>query len=349
MKRFIILLTATLATLSSRADEIHTTDGFVLKGKVSSINSTTLTLETGPFGTLSIPRETVTTLLMDQPASVRLDDKSVWVGTVSTPKAGTIQVAGTRGSTSAELDQVTDLWPQGAEDPRIAAKQAELDAQKRNWKTEATVSVNGKSGNTTERNFAASVESVLSGPEDELKLYARYNKNSTDGVKSSEETIGGAQYSSFGDDKLGWYVRAELERDPFENIDLRTTVAGGPTYRWVNEDHYKLSGRSGLSYRQETYSDGTAAEGTLGLDLGLSHFYRFKNRWEIKNELTLLPSIQDFSNYLFTQDSSLALPIAASEWWKIKLGLRNDYNSQPGAGRDAVDTTYYGALSITRE
>jgi len=347
--KWFTILAATLITLSAHADEIHTTDGFVLKGKVTAITPATLTLETGPFGTLSIPRETITTLLMDQPTSVRLDDESVWVGTVSTLKAGTIQVTGTRGSTSAELSQVADLWPQGAEDPRIAAKQAELDAQERKWKTEATFSVNGKSGNTKERNFAASVESVLSGPKDELKLYTRYNQNSTAGVKSSDETIGGAQYASFGDDKLGWYIRGELEKDPFENIDLRTTVAGGPTYRWVNEDHYKLSGRSGLSYRHETYSDGTTAEGTLGLDLGLSHFYRFKNRWEIKNELTLLPSIQDFGNYLFTQDSSLALPIADSEWWKIKLGLRNDYNSQPSDGRKAVDTTFYGALSVTRE
>lgn len=346
---FTTLLATTLFALAIQADEIQTTDGFVLKGKVTAITADALTLETGPFGTLSVPRETITSLLMDQPTSVRLDDGSVWVGTVSTPKAGTIQVSATRGNSSADLNQVADLWPQGAEDPQVAAKQAELDAQKRKCKTDATVFVNGKSGNTTSQNLSVSVESVLSGPEDELKLYARYNQNSTDGIKSSDETIGGTQYSSFGDDKLGWYVRGELEKDQFENINLRTTVAGGLSYRWVNEDHYKLSGRSGFSYRHETYSDGTDAKGTLGIDFGLSHFYRLKNRWELKNELTLLPSIQDFSNYLATQDSSLALPIADSERWKIKLGLRNDYNSQPAAGRKALDTTFYGALSVTHE
>ena len=349
MKWFTILLATTLISLSTQGDEIHTTDGFVLKGKVTAITPAALILETTPFGTLPIPRETITTLLIDQPTSIRLDDESVWIGSVSTLKTGTLQINSERGNTSADLGQVADLWPQGAEDPRIVAKQAELDAQKRKWKTEATFSINGKSGNTEEQNIAASVESLLSSPKDELKLYARYNQNSTDGVNSSDETIGGAQYSSFVRDSLGWYVRTELEKDPFENIDLRTTVAGGLTRRWVNEADYKFSGRAGLSYRQETYSDGTVSEGNLGLDLGLSHFYRFKNRWEIKNELTLVPSIQDFNNYLATQDSHLALPIAGSEWWKIKLGLRNDYNSLPAAGREAVDTTFYGALSITHE
>lgn len=331
------------------SDEVRTADGFVLQGTVTELSDDKLTLETEQFGTLTVPKEAITGLTITSPTAVRLEDESVWIGNVSTPTNGTAEISGTRGSVSADIDDIQTLWPKGADDPREVALQAELDAQKRKWKVDLSASADGKSGNTKEKNFSGSVDAYLTGPDDDLRLYSRYSRSSSDGVKTDDETIGGARFSSYVLDPLGWYVRTELEQDEFENIELRTTVAGGLSYRWANEDHYKLSTRAGLSYRHESYDNGSPNESNIGLDFGLSHFYRFKNRWEVRNELTFTPSVEDFQDYLATQDSHLSLPVGESEWWKVRLGLRNDYNNLPDTGREHLDTTWYGALVASYE
>jgi putative salt-induced outer membrane protein YdiY len=330
-------------------DEVRTTDGSVLQGTVSAISKDTLTIQTALFGTLSISRDKISSLSTDHPASVRLDDGSVQVGAIRSTEPGKVEISGALMSGTVDIARVQEFWPQGAEDPRETALKAAADALKRSWKADASAAANGNSGNTSQKNLSAGVDAVLTGPADELKLYGRYTSDEADGEESANETVGGVKYSAYGEDWLGWYVRTEMEQDEFENIDLRVTSAGGLSYRWVNKKDYKLSGNTGLSYRHESYNDGSENTGAAGLDFGLSHLYRFKHKWEIKNELTCTPSVEDFSSYLVSQDSSLSLPIGGSKWWKIKLGLRNDYNSLPADDRKALDTTWYSALAVTKE
>jgi hypothetical protein len=346
---FLTGVTLTAALFAVYGDEVRTSDDSVIHGTVKALDGDKLTIETKLFGTLTVSRDQITGFTIDNPVSVRLDDDSVQIGSLNSRAPERVDINGEHADASVELSRIQELWPKDAEDPRIAAVKAEAEALKRHWKVDAAVSVNGKSGNTKEQNFSGMANAVLNGPDDELKLYSRYTRKSSDGDKTADERIGGYQYSSYFFNPLGWYVRTELEQDEFENIALRTTLAGGLTYRWANEKDYKLSGRTGLSYRHESYEDNTENSETMGLDFGLSHFYRFKNRWEVKNELTYAPSTEELANYLATQDSHLAIPVANSDWWKIRFGIRNDFNSQPEGGRDKLDTTWYGAMSISRE
>ena len=53
-----LLLSALIlsAVLSTQADEVRTSDGSTLRGKVTALNATTLTLETLLFGIVNVPR-----------------------------------------------------------------------------------------------------------------------------------------------------------------------------------------------------------------------------------------------------------------------------------------------------
>jgi hypothetical protein len=42
----------------------------------------------------------------------------------------------------------------------------------------------------------------------------------------------------------------------------------------------------------------------------------------------------------------LELPIASTQW-KLRVGVANDYNSQPGRGVDKLDTTYFTRLVLS--
>jgi putative salt-induced outer membrane protein YdiY len=250
------------------------------------------------------------------------------------------------GVLSAPLTSVRQGWVEPDQDPEILAREAAAAELERKWKYQVNANISGKSGNTDEQSIGAGFSATLTGKEDELKFYGSYDRQETDGETSSDERKAGMRYTSYFHDPWGWYARQELESDEFENISLRSVTAGGLSYRFANEDHYKLSANAGLSYRYESYKDNTENQGSVGLDIGLQHFYRFKNKFEISNELSWVPSIEDFASYLLKQDSWVDFPLGDSRLWKIRIGLKNDYNSQPEGGRENTDTTYYSSLVV---
>jgi putative salt-induced outer membrane protein YdiY len=180
-----------------------------------------------------------------------------------------------------------------------------------------------------------------------LRLYARYAHAEKESDETSDETIVGASYTAYMYDPWGWYVRGEVERDRFEDIDLRTTLAGGLSYRPINTDTLTLRLFSGLGYRHESFRDGTD-ESTPAFDLGLNHRWVVKPWLSLENALGYTPAFDDFGDYLFVQDSSLEMPVGASKW-VLRLGVRNDYKSKPAEDREELDTTYYSRLLMRFE
>jgi len=47
-----------------------------------------------------------------------------------------------------------------------------------------------------------------------------------------------------------------------------------------------------------------------------------------------------------TLDTALAVPLGNSDIWKLKLGVTNEYNSQPQPGLDRLDNTYYANIVL---
>jgi putative salt-induced outer membrane protein YdiY len=152
--------------------------------------------------------------------------------------------------------------------------------------------------------------------------------------------MGGGSYESFFSKVLGWYVRTELETDRIDNVKLRSTSAGGLSYRLINKDHQTLVARSGLGYRYTAYNDDSEDESSATLDFGLAHSYRFNDIFKMKNELTFVPAIDDFNTYRVVHDSGIEIPVGSGENWKIRMGIKNEYESETTA-EEKLDTSYY--------
>jgi putative salt-induced outer membrane protein YdiY len=345
MKKCLFVVFVSMAT-GLLADEVLIQDGTVLKGTISSITESVIEVETSFAGTLQVDRAQVNGFSTDNPVFVRLASGAVMPGTVESADAGEVKISGVDGTLHAPLTSVKQGWLKAEEDPVLIAKEQAAEELKRKWTTQVAVHVSGKSGNSEEKSMGASVSSVLTGKHDELKFYGSYSREESEGEKTTDERKVGMRYTSYFHEPWGWYARQELEGDEIENIRLRSVTAAGISRRFANEDHYKLSGNAGLSYRYETYEDGSPDTGTIGLDIGVQHFYRMKNRFEINNELTYVPSIEDFADYLIKQHSWLDFPLGDSGLWKVRMGLKNDYNSMPEGGRKNLDTTYYSSLVV---
>ena len=179
---------------------------------------------------------------------------------------------------------------------------------------------------------------------DELRFFASYQRSEKNSVKSADELIAGTSYTAFFRPDLGWYVRGAIERDEFEDIDLRTTAAVGLAWRPIDTKVRSLRWMLGVGYRYESFNNGTSSDSPT-LDLGMQHRWQLNDTLTMRNELTFSPQFKDFGNYLLTHDSSLELPVGASRW-TLRLGMRNDYKSDPMFGRKKLDTLWYTRLSL---
>lgn len=363
------LVTASLSSLASTvafADFVVTSDGSELRGEILEVSEGKLLLQTEYAGTLEVALDSVDQFGSEDAESVRLDNGNVLVGPVNSEGPGVLVIETDGGAVRAATTEVASLWAPEDRDPAVVAREAEFEGQMRKWAYQATAAIGGKSGNTETTSIMASAAATLEGPIDRLDIYASYEYGSeeseVDGetidTRSADEAILGMAYTSFFSEHWGWYIREEVEYDTFENIEFRSTTAGGLTYLFFDTPTHGLEGRAGVSYRYESYRDldfnddgivdlaeaDDSSEGYPGLDFGLTHFWQFAEWGEMNNSLTYTPSIADFADYLIDHESSIDIPLGSSDFWKLRLGLSNQYNSNPTPGREKLDTTY--ALSL---
>jgi len=315
------------------ADLVRTKDGAQLMGTITLIDKGIIHLDTPYAGTLQIKQDQVASFESDEPRVLRLQSGTVMAGPVKGSEDGSIRIRSEDGILETNTTKVAAAWSPGSEDPEVIRN-------RRDWRFDASVDLTGKDGNTDKFRLGTSFDAKLKGPDDELAFFFDYEQAEEEGNKTEDRVAGGASYESFFHGVYGWYVRTELEADAIDNVDLRSTSGAGLSYRVINKDHQTLVFRSGLGYRYTAYDNDTENESSATLDFGLAHTYRFSNRLYMENDLTFVPAIDDFSTYRVVHDSGIEIPVGSGENWKIRMGVRNEYESEPATDEN-LDTSYY--------
>src|SRR5580658_4112085 len=331
---FRALALALLASNLLRADTVDTRDGSRFVGKVTSINAGVVTLDTVSAGTITIKQTEVTAIATSGPVSVRLASGSRFDGTVSTQN-GVVQVAGQDGSLTTTIPKLVQSWPTGGPDPAAG-----------HWAYEATVDINGTTGNKTALETDGGFSAKHISPEDELDFYADYNRQVTEGEVSADQFKAGVDYTSNITPTTTWFVRDEAGFDRILDIQFYETAAAGIGEALFKNDIDVLTARAGIAYRYDAYepSSGTPNVNSAAADLELNHDLKTTS-WELVDRIVFLPAFSNFSNVMATQDSFFQIPLK-NPAWKLRLGLSNSYDSQPPVGFKRLDTTYYSRLIL---
>lgn len=325
----------------AQADTVETKSGARLVGTVTQVTGGTITLETDYAGSLSIKQSEVAKLETSTPLVIRLAGGTTMEGTVTASPDGQITIKGQDGTITTSVDKVASTWAPGQTDPAVAQLM-------RRWKYEANFTLNGKTGNKEQLAYGGGLKATLASPQDTLILYTDFANQKTDGVKSEDRLRAGIDYASYLSEHVTWYTRDEGGFDNVKDITFYNVAAAGLGYDLIkNLPVQKLTVRGGLSYRFENYGSPAQEDvSSAGLDLGLSHFYKFKTA-VMNNNVTLVPSFDDFANYRAIHDSNLEFPLSGS--WNFRVGVNNDYTSKPSAGVEKLDTTYYGKFVLNWE
>jgi len=336
---FVLALVA-FASARLAADVVETSDGSRIVGKIVTIHGGEVSIATDYAGTIKIKQVMVTSITTDRPVAVRLASGTRFDGFVSTASPKTLRITAPTGAVTTPLAKVAATWAAGQEDPDVVAL-------RRHWTYEADLDVNGKNGNHNQLGTDTAMRVNLIGPQDKLQLYTAYNRQVTDGQKSADQLKGGVDYADDFTNRASWYMRDEAGYDRVKGIGLYDIAASGVGYDFIkNDDHQTLTGRAGLSYRYDNYIDPTSPSlSSPGADFEIEHLLKLRNSY-LTNSLSFVPAFQNLANYVLHHESAYEIPLL-SRWWKLKIGVANDYESRTSPGVEKLDTTYFTRLVLT--
>jgi hypothetical protein len=343
--RIVRRAVATLAAFAGaacvgQADVIETLGGSVIQGKILAAEGGVVKIETDFAGVVEIKQAQVKSLVTEAPVYVALEDGNTARGRIERTGAGLV-VGTSGGAVQLQTGAITHIWREGDKSPADKA----ADALRRKWAYVLGFDLNGKQGNSDRFFTGVSASATMTGQTDRLRFYGNYSRAEDNGVATQDEGKAGVDFTSYFSGKMSWYVRSELGFDRSKNLDLRSQSAVGVGYTFIKKDNQMLEGRAGLGYRFENYSTGTDFD-SVGLDFGLLHSYVFT--WgKMANSLSYTPSFDDFGNFVLTHESTLDIPIAASKVWRVRVGVKNDYTSDPPAGLKKHDWGYFSSLVFT--
>jgi putative salt-induced outer membrane protein YdiY len=344
-----ILLAAGPAT----ADVVTLRDGSRLIGTVVRMQDGKLTLETQFAGTIEIDASMVTSVATDQPVSVGMDTGDRLVGPMAwKPEIERAVVETAMGGVPVEVARISAIWPQGAKSPetlameeQIAQVRKEVEKARAQWTWTLEAGVTLTDGNSDTLEARGGTELVRKSADDLLRFYLTGQYAEQNDERSASEVIAGMYYEYMLTRRFFAYARGELEYDEFENLDLRLSTGPGIGYYWIKQDEHELKNRVGVGYLHESYMDGTTVD-TGEMELGLDYRVDLATWLRFKHGTTWYPTFDGLDDYRLVSDSAFIVPLGDSEMWKLKLGAKYEYKSQPNRSRERLDQTYYANILV---
>ena len=333
-KHLAFIIAAIFFAQAVIADTVTTKDGSVLNGTVTLIDKGIIHIDTPFAGKLKLKQEEVVFFKTESPLVFRLKDGVTTPGTVTPKKDGSLVIKAESEAINTHIADIKASWTPDKIEP-------ELERNRRKWKNNFAFDLNGRTGNIDRFNLGMELDFRLKGPKDELYLGFDYEQGEENGNKISDRTLGQISYEHFGNKKRGWFIRSTLEKDPINDVSLRFTNSSGSSYRLINNDNQTLVIRNGLGYRFTDFeAAGSDKESTATFETGLFHTLRCKDWFYLENAFNHSPSLTDLSNNNLAHESSIRIPVGNGENFWIRIGMRNEYESETSA-EEKLDTNYY--------
>lgn len=341
-RRLFAVLLWLVAAVPVAADTLYLSDGSVVHGTLQTLNADTYRFATGFAGELEIPRTEVTGVTTDGPYTVTLiGGDELGVRLVYDEDTGQRLVSDRFGTRETAPGSIAAVRKLGAPDPALAA----FDDP---WSGRISFGLSGSSGNSPGRSINARGEALRETDGDRLSLSLRVFRQRDDGQKTEDETVGRARLERDFSERFFLFGETEVERDQFEDIDLRFRAALGPGYFLIRREDHRLKGRLGLGYEHETFVDG-GNESSAIMTFGYDYLLVLRDWFRFTHELTVIPQIDNRPGENFRIDSLLGgeFPLGGNSPWRLRAEYGHQYDNNPEPGVEELDTTYL--LNIVRD
>jgi putative salt-induced outer membrane protein YdiY len=306
----------------ARADVVVFKNGDRLTGTIVAADGGKLTVKTDTAGPVTLDLKDVQSFSSEAPISITLKDGSIIKATkVEVGDAGKINVSqATLAQQAVALDQIDKINP-----PPVA------------WT--GSVVANGMiaNGNTRTDSAGFSMDLTRKTDTDKIAFDAGYQftRSSSPGqptVTSADNWFGDAQYDLNITKKFYGYADTRVEKDRINNLDLRLTPGVGVGYNWFATPDFNLSTEGGATWVYENFTNVSSPREDMSLRLNYHIDKSFQaGKFNIFNDVTYFPSIQNSKNYLVIADAGGKMALTEKMFTELQVLLDFDSNPAPGA------------------
>jgi putative salt-induced outer membrane protein YdiY len=316
------------------ADQVSLKNGDRLTGAIIKYDGEKLILKSEFAGEVKIQWDAVERVTSDQPLYVTSKDGRVLVGTVTTTE-GVIEVqTSAAGKVALAKDSIQLIRSKEEQ----AAYEAELTRQHQAvWSGSADAGLSATRGNADTLVISFGSQVARTTQRDKLSLYAAslFARNSTTGVSitTAEAIRGGARYDRNLGGRLFGFVLTDLERDKFQQLDLRLVLGGGLGIHARRTERMRLDLFTGGSYNREKFSTGltrNSGEALVGEELS----YKLSESTSLTQRAVLYPNLSELGEYRFAFDLTGVTRLTRQLGLQATVSDRFQSNPLPGVKKN---------------
>ena len=347
MRCWILLVVFTLLTgLTAHAaeevpagtapiDTVTLKDGSVIYGEVLEMDGGILLLKNAanPDNLIKLKWDSVAKLTVTHPIPFHLKEGTVLNGTTSEGPDGVLVIHAEplKGTLEVPMSDVKSVNP--LIQPSVI------------YVGNLTGGYSQTTGNSHLRNASLIGELVARSELLRLTMNGRYVYGDNAGTLIARNARGTIKLDFFITKKFFWFTSAYFESDRFQDLSLRTALATGPGYQWVDRGDYEgitkdmtLYTEAGLAYFNENFNtapDQASFRARISIKL---NWPMFDDAITIYHFSEIFPSLQNTSDVYLTMDNGVRFKIWKSFITSFQITTR--YNTRPAPGTGDTDELY---------
>jgi putative salt-induced outer membrane protein YdiY len=323
-------------------DIVTLKDGSIIYGEIVEMEGGVLHIKTpaSPDNFVKVKWENVVRLSVNHPIPFHLKEGSVINGTATPGPEGMInlQAEPLKGSMEVPLASITSMNPL-VQPPVI-------------YTGNLTGGYSQTTGNSHLRNASLLGELVARSEQLRLTLNGRYVYGDNANTLIARNARGTIKLDFFITKRLYWFTSAYFENDRFQDLKLRTALASGPGYQFI--DREDLGGlfknmtfytEAGLAYFNEDFRLGDDKSSTRARISVKWNWPFLDDRITLYHFSELFPSLQNTSDVYLTMDNGARFKIW--EGFVSSFQVTTRYNTKPAAGTGDTDNLYLMTLGYS--
>jgi putative salt-induced outer membrane protein YdiY len=319
------------------------TNGDRVTGTLHKIDGTTWVVKYLD-GEIKIPAAQVQTFTTTTPLGLRLNDGTIGVLDAAYTR---MEIRKADGTTVAfELGGIAAVGPADDLDKLRVVHIGLFSPISRFWSATAAVGFSNQKGNSRARGTSAGFEIERKTTKDRLTLQGGMSRESSQppgGVfeQTVDKYFGLARVDIYVSTALFAYGAARLERDRFQDLELRSTYDAGLGLQIISTPRTDLRVSAGGGYQSDNYYTAPTSSGpVLALDGALKQQVGpIRFAWQV----SWTPKVDSFSDYHLRSHASLTAN--AFKGLGMRLALLDEYTSEPLPGVEKHDQLV--ALALT--
>lgn len=316
------------------ADTVTLKDGSVIYGEVMEMAGGLLYIKSpSAADVIRVKWADVSTMRIAKPIPFHLKEGTILMGTVEESDPGMLRLKAEpmQGTLAVPLDAVSSV------NPLIQAPVIYVGTLAGGY-TQST-------GNSRLRSASLVGDFVARSEQLRLTINGRYVYGETENVITTRNARGTIKLDFFITKRLFWFASAYFENDTFQDLKMRTALASGPGYQFIERGDYNgifkditLYAEAGVAYFNEDFrlaEDASSIRARWSLKF---NWPMFDDRITIFHFDEVYPSLENFSNYYLTMDNGVRFNLYKGFVFALQVTTR--YNNRPAPGTGDTDHLY---------